>query len=173
MVGVGKVFPPEYSDHKAAFYADLQQCDVFILERREQAFIALDIVMPCAFIRAFIFRLVFIVYFREFHNMLRNGKIFIGIPILNRMDLLVKCLDALDYPHELVIVNNNAVDPDLHFKISELALKHNAILLNQDRNLGVSASWNLILRTAFERGYEWVFIGSNDTTLHPGSLEGG
>ena len=103
--------------------------------------------------------------------MLRNGKIFIGIPILNRLDLLVNCLDALDYPRELVIVNNNTVDPSFLSAITMLCASKNATLLNQHRNLGVSASWNLILRTAFERGYEWVFIGSNDTTLHPGSLK--
>lgn len=98
-------------------------------------------------------------------------KIFIGIPILNRLDLLERCIGAVDYPAEIVIVNNNSIDADFKNRLEVFAVERNIFVLHQERNLGVSASWNLLIRTAFAKGYEWVFIGSNDTFLRPGSLK--
>lgn len=72
--------------------------------------------------------------------------IFIGVPWLNRRDLLDRCLSCLDVSHELFIVDNSK------------------------ENRGVPASWNLILNEAFIHGYDWAFIGSNDCFLAPGSL---
>jgi GT2 family glycosyltransferase len=97
-------------------------------------------------------------------------KIFIGIPILNRLDLLTKCVAALDYPAEVVVVNNNACETKFNLRLDSMASERRFEVLHQDRNLGVSASWNLILMIGFRRGYDQIFIGSNDTFLHPGSL---
>jgi len=98
-------------------------------------------------------------------------RVFVGIPILNRLDLLVECLDMIDVPAEIVIVNNNSIDPDFRSELEDLCRTRGLTALHQSRNLGVAASWNLIIRTAISRGYDWIFIGSNDTRLHPGSLE--
>lgn len=95
----------------------------------------------------------------------------IGIPILNRLDLLKECLQSIDYPAEVLIINNNTVDGNFCGELSLLARQRRFTVLHQERNLGVSASWNLILRTGLSRGHEWVCIGSNDTVLNPGSLK--
>ena len=97
--------------------------------------------------------------------------VFLGIPILNRLDLLERCLAAIDYPARIVIVNNNSIDPQFRQGLERLATDRNLDVLHQTRNLGVAASWNLLIGTAIQRGFEWFFIGSNDTFLHPGSLK--
>src|SRR5262249_31830119 len=97
-------------------------------------------------------------------------NVLIGIPILNRLDLLAKCLDAIDYPADVVVVNNNSIDPDFARELSRMAEQRRFTVLHQKRNLGDAASWNLIIRFAFDKGLDWVFVGSNDTFLHPGSL---
>ena len=98
-------------------------------------------------------------------------KIFIGIPILNRLDLLVRCVKALDHPAEIIIINNNSTDSDFKKQLDAFSGAGGLTVLHQARNLGVSASWNLLIRTGFAKGYEWIFIGSNDTFLQPGSLK--
>lgn len=98
-------------------------------------------------------------------------QIFIGIPLLNRLDLLLKCIEALDYPADIVIINNNSSDAQFKRELNSLAKCKGFAVLHQKQNLGVAASWNLIVRTGLTKGYQWFFIGSNDTILHPGSLK--
>ena len=98
-------------------------------------------------------------------------RIFLGIPVLNRFDLLDQAIASLDYSNvELFIVNNNTVNAaDLqHFQ--QLQAKYGFDSFSPRFNLGVAASWNRIITTAWSRGYEFVYIGSNDTMLAPGSL---
>ncbi|HVT59845.1 MAG TPA: hypothetical protein VHR45_15770 [Thermoanaerobaculia bacterium] len=99
-----------------------------------------------------------------------SEQVFIGIPILNRADLLERCLDQIDHPAHVLVVNNNSVHPGFNGRLHRLARQRGFELSDQPRNLGVAASWNLIVRTALERGFDLVFIGSNDTLLYPGSL---
>jgi|SRR5579871_102643 len=97
--------------------------------------------------------------------------IFIGIPILNRADLLWSCLAAIDLAADVLIVNNNSIDPQFAHSLERARYERlNIRVLHQARNLGVAASWNLILREGFAAGHQRVFIGSNDTVLRPGSL---
>lgn len=105
-----------------------------------------------------------------------TDRLFIGIPVLNRPDLLARCLAAVDHPADVVVVNNS-VDPGVRAAIAAAALAaadeaagRRVQVLSQRRNLGVAASWNLIARTGFAAGHDWVFVGSNDTRLCPGSL---
>jgi GT2 family glycosyltransferase len=97
-------------------------------------------------------------------------RVFVGIPILNRADLLERCLDHIDHPAQLLVVDNNSVDRRFDARLRRLARERGFELARQPRNLGVAASWNLIVRTGIARGFDLVFIGSNDTFLHPGSL---
>ncbi len=98
-------------------------------------------------------------------------RIFVGIPVLNRFDLLDQAIAALDYPAlELFIVNNNTVDAANQDAFVSLKEKYQCDSFSPRYNLGVAASWNRIITTAWSRGYEFVYIGSNDTTLAPGTL---
>ncbi|HEY0782046.1 MAG TPA: hypothetical protein VGE98_06325, partial [Thermoanaerobaculia bacterium] len=96
--------------------------------------------------------------------------IFVGIPVLNRLDLLVRSLDAVDLPADVVIVNNNTLSPGFDEELRALALKRRLTVWKPERNLGVAGSWNLLLRLGLGWGYERVFLGSNDTFLFPGAL---
>ena len=73
--------------------------------------------------------------------------IFIGIPCLNRFDLLERAVACFDVPHELFLIDNSV------------------------NNRGVAASWNAIMREGFGRGYDWVFLASNDCFVAPGTLQ--
>lgn len=105
-----------------------------------------------------------------------SGRIFLGIPVLNRLDLLERCLERIDVPADILIVNNNSVDAGFRSGLRDLAARHclerrhGLEVHDQERNLGVAASWNYILAAGLGWGHELVFIGSNDTFVHPGSL---
>lgn len=99
-----------------------------------------------------------------------TSRLFIGIPVLNRLDLLRNCLERIDYPSDLTVVNNNSHDFSFDRQLGELAQEFGLTVHRPGRNMGVAASWNWLVRTALERGHELAVIGSNDTFLEPGSL---
>ena len=98
-------------------------------------------------------------------------RIFLGIPILNRLDLLEECLDRIDVSAEILIINNNGQDREFTRGLRRLGRDRGLHIRDQERNLGVAGSWNRILMTGMGWGYDLVFIGSNDTLLWPGSLQ--
>ena len=98
------------------------------------------------------------------------NKIFVGIPVLNRLDLLQASVASIDVPARVFVVNNNAVDQKFNDDLTTWAFAEGIEVRSPRFNLGVAASWNLIIQTAMSWGYEEVFIGSNDTTLVPGTL---
>lgn len=101
----------------------------------------------------------------------RSGRMFIGIPVLNRCDLLRRCVASIDVPADIVIVNNNNVDGTFNRELADLARSDPRVtVIDQSRNLGVAASWNLLLQTAFEAGHGWAVIASNDVVFDSGAL---
>lgn len=92
--------------------------------------------------------------------------IYIGIPFLNRPDLLRRCLGRLDVNCQVCVVNNGDEE------IGEVDNPHISSLtvFKPCHNLGVSRSWNLLIEEGRSRGVERVYIGSNDTMVEPGSL---
>lgn len=97
-------------------------------------------------------------------------KIFVGIPVLNRLDLLQASVASIDVPARVFVVNNNVVDKQFNDELTAWALANDVEVRSSPYNLGVAASWNLIITTAMGWGYEEIFIGSNDTTVLPGTL---
>ena len=103
----------------------------------------------------------------------------LGIPILNRIDLLHRLIDSLDHPVQtLAIVDNSAnASPSEAKEISEQLqalqqLGHPLIdkieIAKPFRNLGVAASWNLIL-TSFPEATA-ALLANNDVRFAPGVL---
>lgn len=99
------------------------------------------------------------------------SSLFIGIPVLNRADLLAACLEALDYPNVEILIINNSRCSTFQVDVERLCEKFGAQVRHQSHNLGVAASWNRIIQFGLGWGHSRIVIGSNDTILSPGSLE--
>jgi len=84
----------------------------------------------------------------------------LGVPTLNRYDLLQRLLDSAERgsakPDGYIIVDNGGEAR------ARLRLPPNAQVIEPGRNLGVAASWKLILDAA---GHEPIVISNDDLTL--------
>jgi len=103
----------------------------------------------------------------------------LGIPILNRVDLLLDLLESLDHPVQtLAIVDNSLVSKGT--RISEVSTQLEALrqlghplideihIARPFRNLGVAASWNLILSSFPEATI--ALLANNDICFAPGVI---
>lgn len=89
-----------------------------------------------------------------------------GVPVLNRNDLLDHMLRSVD--HEVgrlyIVDNGGGVPRDMEYpNVSSI------FVADAGFNLGVAASWNLIIRANIHQRY-WL-ICNNDLTFQPGVLE--
>lgn len=103
----------------------------------------------------------------------------LGVPILNRFDLLENMLASLDFPVQNLAIVDNSFRHDAG-KLSELGEQLEKLqrrghpmvdqihIARGFRNLGVAASWNLIL-TSFPEANVTLLI-NNDVRLAPGIL---
>jgi GT2 family glycosyltransferase len=89
----------------------------------------------------------------------------IVIPVLNRYDLLERCITSIDHPVEyLVIVDNGNQKP-----VATNPQIKNIHILSMPTNLGVGPSWNLgIKSTPYADG--WILLNS-DAAFKPGQLQ--
>ena len=101
----------------------------------------------------------------------------VGIPILNRGDLLLRCLNSLAGAVNLMVVVDNSLSRDLSVRhaLADLKSRFPAQLkvLKPKRNLGVAGSWNLLLDwvAARWRGAEWrALISNNDIEFNPRAI---
>jgi len=93
----------------------------------------------------------------------------LGIPVLNRGDLLARCLDSIDYPVERIVIINNGTDETVEASIARAAKIHaNLEAIRPPSNLGVAASWNYFLRH-----YDAAFhvVCGSDIQFAPGDIE--
>lgn len=87
----------------------------------------------------------------------------IGIPVINRPDLLARTLDSIDVDWPVVVIDNSP-----GAEIAEVCADRDVTLVCPPANLGVAASWNLIIRT--HAAEPWWCIANADTVLAPGDL---
>ena len=103
-----------------------------------------------------------------------NPLPLMGIPILNRFDLLEQLLDSLDYPiQRLAIVDNSGGEGQLAVQLQELQrhghpLIDTICLAQPFRNLGVAGSWNHIL-TSFPEACISLMV-NNDVLFAPHAI---
>lgn len=88
----------------------------------------------------------------------------IGVPCINRPDLLAGFLDSIDEPTWRVLVIDNSGGEE----VAAVARRAGAECIRMPTNLGVAASWNFIIRTA--PAEPWWCIANADTVLGPGDL---
>jgi GT2 family glycosyltransferase len=87
-------------------------------------------------------------------------KLLIGIPTINRADLLNGALVKYHecYPNtDILVVDNGQQNIDTQ--------NPKLRVFTQTSNLGVAASWNLITRTAFNEGFSLALILNDDIEL--------
>jgi len=88
------------------------------------------------------------------------------IPVLNRYDLLAKCIGSIDYGVEKLIVINNGKGKVEAFDNPFIKTSY---IWDMPSNLGVATSWNLgIKSTPFALG--WILLNS-DAWFLPDKLE--
>lgn len=97
-------------------------------------------------------------------------RIMVGIPLVNGLDLLRQCVDAIDLSVDLLVINN-AFDSAVHEEIRQYLKDQGIDSVSPRHNLGVAASWNRIALEAFSRGLDYFVVGSNDCFLGPGALQ--
>lgn len=89
----------------------------------------------------------------------------IGVPVLNRPDLLHRMLGSINYPvANLVIVDNGHVVPQGHV-VDNVQRTH---IITMPSNLGVAGSWNLIIKSM--PFAPWWLIVNSDAWFPEGSL---
>jgi hypothetical protein len=98
----------------------------------------------------------------------------VGIPILNRPDLLENLLNSIDHPVQTVaIVDNSGGDPDMQAHLDRLQARTfpliGRLLISRNfSNLGVAASWNQIL-LGFPQA-SFALLVNNDIEFSKGTL---
>jgi GT2 family glycosyltransferase len=92
------------------------------------------------------------------------------IPVLNRYDLLERCLDSLDFPVDKIIIIDNGGKIEEDCLMMPRNSRHGkTYIMDMPSNLGVATSWNLgIKMTPFASG--WVLLNS-DAWFLPDQLE--
>ena len=87
----------------------------------------------------------------------------LGVPYINRKDLLVGMLESINQPVERLIIIDNSPQRDL------LGFEWpNARVISMGHNLGVAASWNLIIKLTITS--PWWVIANSDLVLGPNDL---
>jgi hypothetical protein len=110
-----------------------------------------------------------------------TSNVLMGVPLLNRFDLLERLLMSLDHPIDTLAIVDNSIPPEgspggsTHLSTQLEALRQlGHPMVRQIRiarpfcNLGVAASWNLIL-SSFPQAAT-AFLANNDVILAPGIL---
>jgi GT2 family glycosyltransferase len=85
------------------------------------------------------------------------------IPVLNRYDLLARCVASIDFPVENLLIINNGPQAVVVEKRAA-----NQRVLDMPSNLGVGPSWNLGIK-CFPWSSGWLFLNS-DAWFSPNAL---
>lgn len=88
----------------------------------------------------------------------------IGIPVINRPDLLVRLLRSIDQDWPIVVIDNSSDS-----EIAEACEPFDVDLVMPPSNLGVAASWNFVIRT--HPSEDWWCMANADAELTPGDLD--
>jgi len=98
----------------------------------------------------------------------------LGIAVVNRGDLLLRCVESVDAPIEnLVIVNNGglrdvalACEAIFERRVLNAHIFKNIGVYRPARNLGAAGAWNHVFRTS---PGPWLIAG-NDVAFHAGAI---
>jgi GT2 family glycosyltransferase len=89
----------------------------------------------------------------------------LGIPALNRPDLLARHIESIDVLVDRLFV----IDNSPHWEMGDIADNYHVEVVDPGVNLGVAASWNFIIKT--NPAADWWMIANVDQEYAPGDLE--
>ena len=101
-----------------------------------------------------------------------NFKIAVVIVTFNRCDELVKTISAIQnqgiLENDIIVINNNSTDTtknilDTNFK--------NIQSIHLNENIASAGGFSKGMQTAFEKGYDWVWLFNDDSRPVEGSLK--
>lgn len=97
----------------------------------------------------------------------------LGIPVLNRGDLLLRCVKSIDHPIETLYIINNGDDTGVNGVVSMIENKDlpngslfENIRIEKNKNLGCGPSWNRIMTTT---DGPWM-LPNSDIMFLPGAI---
>jgi hypothetical protein len=103
----------------------------------------------------------------------------LGVPIYNRVDLLLRCLRSVDFPVRLlVVVDNGGLGCGLNTAVCEAVESHphiaDYLIHRPEGNIGVAGAWNYLLHqhcSPSRTGGDYVLICNNDIEWAAGDLQ--
>ena len=94
----------------------------------------------------------------------------LGIPVLNRPDLLAECVASIDYPVRRLVIVDNSPTGEMG-EVADAALPscvESLFVTEPPANLGFAASVNLVVST--HPAEPWWMFANADTRFAPGDL---
>lgn len=97
----------------------------------------------------------------------------LGIPVLNRGDLLLRCVESIDHPIETLFIINNGGDKGVKEATERIAsheMENSALFdhvrIEHNENRGCGPSWNWMVVNS---PGPWLLV-NNDIKFYPGTL---
>lgn len=101
----------------------------------------------------------------------RKKPYLIGIPVISNIHFIEECLASIDYDQVDVALVNNSINEHFVNQINALAVKYNVTVVQQPKNIGVAAAWNVLMRAMDRCGYLKLLISNSDVTYPAGVLK--
>ena len=101
-----------------------------------------------------------------------NFKIAVVIVTFNRCDELVKTISAIQnqgiLENDIIVINNNSTDNTKNILHSNYK---NILSLHLNENIASAGGFSKGMQTAYEKGYDWVWLFNDDSRPVEGSLK--
>jgi len=101
-----------------------------------------------------------------------NFKIAVVIVTFNRCDELVKTISAIQnqgiIENDIIVINNNSTDNTKNILDSNYK---NIQSIHLNENIASAGGFSKGMQTAFEKGYDWVWLFNDDSRPVEGSLK--
>jgi GT2 family glycosyltransferase len=101
-----------------------------------------------------------------------NFKIAVVIVTFNRSDELVKTISAIQnqgiLENDIIVINNNSTDNTKNILDSNYK---NIQSIHLNENIASAGGFSKGMQTAFEKGYDWVWLFNDDSRPVEGSLK--
>lgn len=101
-----------------------------------------------------------------------NFKIAVVIVTFNRCDELVKTISAIKnqgiIEYDIIVINNNSTDNTKNILDSNYK---NIQSIHLNENIASAGGFSKGMQTAFEKGYDWVWLFNDDSRPVEGSLK--